>query len=431
MTNGALVERALAVLAANQLGDATVPSPVLYPHQWSWDTAFMAMAYARHDPARARVELTALFRGQWTDGMLPHIVFSERHDYFPGAGFWQSGRSPAAPVPPEGPATSAIVQPPVHALAVRAVQRHDGDDPATRAFVADMIPRLTAWHDHLHRYRGDADGLVEIWHPWESGMDNSPLWDDALARIALDDGVPDYSRIDVKVADPDERPTTAEYDRYVHLVDVSRRLDHDPVAVRTAIPFRIHDVVFNTLLVEAERALAELIEVAGGDGSAAHARAAATAAAIDDRLWDDELGLYVDRDLLADEAIRVRCVAGCAPLLAAIPTGSRAERVLAHVAAMATRPGPVGEVLPSLPVDDPRFLPRRYWRGPVWPVLQWIVVGGLRRHGRPAEADRVRDGLLDLVERNGFSEHYDPVDGGGHGGRQFAWTAAIVLDLLG
>ena len=57
------------------------------------------------------------------------------------------------------------------------------------AFSARCSPKLAAWHDYLYRERTRADdGLVEIWHPWESGMDNSPLWDDALARIYLTDG---------------------------------------------------------------------------------------------------------------------------------------------------------------------------------------------------------------------------------------------------
>ena len=117
--------------------------------------------------------------------------------------------------------------------------------------------------------------------------------------------------------------------------------------------------------------------------------------------------------------------------MAGVPAGARAERVLAEVAAMAMRPGEAGSVVPSLRSDDPRFLPRRYWRGPVWPVLQWVTIAGLRQYGRDAFADELTAGLLELVERHGFSEHYDPTDGSGHGGEQFAWTAAIVLDLLG
>jgi glycogen debranching enzyme len=87
-------------------------------------------------------------------------------------------------------------------------------------------------------------------------------------------------------------------------------------------------------------------------------------------------------------------------------------------------------LIPSLHPTDPRFEPARYWRGPVWPVAQWVVQEGLSRYGFTEGSTRVCDGLLGLVDRSGFFEHYDPTSGLPGGGEQFAWTAAIVLDLL-
>src|SRR3954469_2594426 len=67
-----LASAALDVLDANWLGAATRPAPGLYPHQWSWDSAFVALGHARYRPERAESELRALFAGQWRNGMLPH-----------------------------------------------------------------------------------------------------------------------------------------------------------------------------------------------------------------------------------------------------------------------------------------------------------------------------------------------------------------------
>src|SRR5215210_6713724 len=92
--------RALRVLRENAIGDATSPSRKLYPHQWSWDSACIAIGYARHDQARAETELRSLFEGQWRNGLLPHIVFTEGAEYFPGPEFWQTERSPEAPARP-------------------------------------------------------------------------------------------------------------------------------------------------------------------------------------------------------------------------------------------------------------------------------------------------------------------------------------------
>jgi len=92
-----LIGRARAVLEANWLGHGTSPSLQLYPHQWSWDAACIAMGYASWNQSRAEQELRSLFAGQWRNGLLPHIVFTEGASYFPGPDFWQTERSAEAP----------------------------------------------------------------------------------------------------------------------------------------------------------------------------------------------------------------------------------------------------------------------------------------------------------------------------------------------
>ena len=92
--------------------------------------------------------------------------------------------------------------------------------------------------------------------------------------------------------------------------------------------------------------------------------------------------------------------------------------------------GERGRAITSLAPDDPRFQPTLYWRGPVWPILNWLVSRGLARYGFSELAREFRVGLIELCRRNGFWEHYSPTTGRGHGGEQFAWTAGLVLDLL-
>src|SRR5581483_944420 len=91
-----LARDALAVLDANWLGHATSPG-ALYPHQWSWDSACISMGRSAWDQDRAERELRSLFAGQWTNGLLPHIVFTGSNQYFPGPAFWQAERSAYAP----------------------------------------------------------------------------------------------------------------------------------------------------------------------------------------------------------------------------------------------------------------------------------------------------------------------------------------------
>ena len=58
----------------------------------------MAMGRSWSDEPRAQQELRSLFRAQWSDGWVPHIVFNPsvgEEAYFPGPAFWQSSQRSA------------------------------------------------------------------------------------------------------------------------------------------------------------------------------------------------------------------------------------------------------------------------------------------------------------------------------------------------
>ena len=59
-----LIRRAKMILDFNRVGSYTQPGPRLYPHQWSWDSAFIAIGYAHYDQRRATNELNHLFDSQ-------------------------------------------------------------------------------------------------------------------------------------------------------------------------------------------------------------------------------------------------------------------------------------------------------------------------------------------------------------------------------
>ena len=219
---GDLAARAAAVLKGNDMGGWTRAAPNLYPHQWSWDTAFIAIGLAHLDTGRAATEIRSLFDHQWKNGKVPHIVFNPDappESYFPGPEHWASAAYTLDS--PSGSAkSSGLCQPPVHALAVRRVleiarSRGEGEAEA-RAFLAEIYPKLLAWHRYLATARDpEGSGLVTIFHPWESGTDNSPRWSAALERVEVGE-LPEYERPDLKhVPDPSERPTGPEYDRYI------------------------------------------------------------------------------------------------------------------------------------------------------------------------------------------------------------------------
>ena len=236
--------------------------------------------------------------------------------------------------------------------------------------------------------------------------------------------------MDVELADPAERPRDDEYDRYVYLVALFRDLAYRADRIQDETPFALHSVLFNSLLVQANLDLAEIARVLGDDPGQYDEWAALTAADLNTSLWSEPDGLYVDYDVRAGDHVSARTSAGLAPLYAGVPTVERARRMVERLAGSRVEVNASGWAVTSLAPDDPGFVPTRYWRGPIWPILNWVLQRGLDRYGFTTLAAEVRRALIDLSGRSGFWEHYNPTTGAGHGGENFAWTAGLVLDIL-
>jgi hypothetical protein len=421
-----LRDAALAVLDANWIGAGTVPAPHQYPHQWSWDSAFISIGWAGCRPERARAELLALFDGQWSSGRLPHIVYNDAaapDSYFPGADFWRSASHPTAPTRP----TSGIVQPPVHARAALTTYQADPGE-ASQAFLSEMYGKLRDWHAFLRTRDVGGQGLAAIVHPWESGLDNTPLWDSALAGLDRAPGG-GFVRRDLGHVASDQRPTDRDYRAYVGLAEQYR--DAGYVVEPDEHPFLVEDPLFNAVYLDAEMCLADMAELLGlGDEAAAHrVRARRVHAGLMERLWDPQGRRFAARDLQRDELTTTDTVGCLVPLL----DPWLAPDVAADVVALATSKHFAGGCrypLPSTALDAAQFDRRRYWRGPTWLNTNWLVWLGARISGANELAERVATSSLDLVREHGFREYYDPIDGTGLGAHDFSWTAALAIDWL-
>jgi hypothetical protein len=431
-----LAAEAIGVLRTNDRGTWTRPSPRLYPHQWSWDAAFVAIGWAHFAPRRAVTELRSLFRGQWSNGMVPQIVFDRTvalGAYEPRHTTWAT----AGLCPPQVP-TSGICQPPVHAIAlarVRAIaeRRDDGAVRDVDAAIAELYPRLAAWHRWLHSARDpDGTGLVTVFHPWESGLDNSPRWDDALAAVTIDEQTAGARPDLVHVTDAAERPTDEEYRRYHTLVRELVDVGYDAAQAHRRHPFRVADVLFTAVLAAADEALADLAVLAGHPAAADDHRSDAQLSRRGlDACWDPARCACLDRDLVADRWITADTIAGFAPLVA----GCDIDRAQALVARL-TGPSYSGaaglhwRVPPTTAVDDPAFDPRSYWRGPTWPVITWLLWWALDRDGQRAQADALRHAAIAQLRDSGCSEYCHPLTGEPLGSDAQSWTAAVALDWL-
>ena len=312
-----LWDAAVEVLRENDLGGWTKPAPRLYPYQWSWDSAFIAIGLVHVDPRAAVRELETLFSAQWADGRVPHIVFNNEapnQDYFPDPGWWASQKfSPPAPA---NTPTSGLVQPPVHAIAAWHMAQVAGETACATRLRA-LYPRLVAgtatWRRTATRMGA---GSIVVYHPWES-MDNSPRFDAALARVEVGE-LPPYTRRDTgHIQDTSQRPTDAEYDRFLWLVNLLKAARYDDAAD----PAHAAAAGAGRLLQRHLRRRQPRPVAAGWlAGTRVGSRRSSTSGPVRfsnavQQQWDATERLALDYDVRADAPIRVQTYAGFAPLL--------------------------------------------------------------------------------------------------------------------
>jgi glycogen debranching enzyme len=432
-----LLTGAQNVLKQNDRGTYTMPAAELYPHQWLWDSCFTAIGLRHVDVDRAQTELLSLLRGQWSSGMLPNIIFRNEKRYRTDRNIWQSWLSPYAP---DAVATSGITQPPMLAEAVVQIGKKL-TWPERRLWYRKMWPGLLAYHEWLYRERDPHhEGLVLQIHPWEIGLDNTPPWmaemhEHLLAswirlieRAHLVGVVGTFRRDNHSDVPLTERLSTVEA---LALFDIQRRLKrkiYDIDKILDHSLFAIEDLTFNCILIRANDHLQHIAKSIREDIPDELTECMHRARQTFEELWDPYANEYYSRDFITHRLLKESSVATLMPLYAGCITKERATQ-LVKLLESEQMFGPVYPV-PSVPISSPWFSPKRYWQGPTWVNTNWLIIDGLKRYGFHDHASALRESTLEMVEKGGFSEYFDPLTGEAAGAPNFSWTAALTLDLL-
>lgn len=435
MTTEELIRTAKATLVSNwRTPGFSVPSGQLYPFQWNWDSGFTSIGNSHVNPQRALLEMRTLFTGQWANGMIPHIIFHSEKEttYFPNFDFWETTVNAGAP---QQPKTSGITQPAVHGFVLENLLNKFPDAPETIAMVKELFPRVVNSHRFFYTYRDpEREGLMFIYHPWESGRDNSPLWDTSMDRIVIDKAtLPTYVRQDLKLAAADERPTADQYDRYVHQLELGKRNGYDGPGIYAESDILIQDTLMNALLIKSNASLIRIGQRFGYDVGELEEWQQQSTRAYRDKLWNNEMQTFTPYDLRAKEYIAEWEIGAYTTLSAGIATEGQAKILNGYLQNLHERGF---HLCPSFAPDSPRFDSKRYWRGPVWPHMNWLIYYGLKDYGFKDTAHIVRDDAIHLIRKHGFYEYFESNMQEaqklqqGYGGDQFSWTAACLLDLL-
>jgi len=358
-----------------------VPNPNTYPHLWLWDSCFHAIIWAHLRDPRALRELDAVLEGQLPDGMVPHMRYGAE--------------------PPDtwlGPlsAASSLTQPPMFGHAVKVLSAQ-GIEPTeeTRA-------RAKRGLDWLWEHRRTQDDLIYVVHPWESGNDHSPRYDDW--------GAPGR--------------TPADWDRAARTAwNKERMLDvsfADDGAAQWSSTFVMCPASFNAYVAFN---MAELADVLGDQELATRSRRISDA--MDLHLWDPEENLWSDRAVVGGGgSTRTPISDG---VMGALVTSDRgkAEAALRQLDDPHRFGGtPYGPA--NVARTHPAYDPEMYWRGPPRPPLNYLFWLAQRRWGRHDEAARIARMTVDAALESGWAEYWDPETGRGLGAVPQSWTGLVL-----
>jgi len=424
------------VLDNNWNENHTIPAEGLYPHQWLWDSCFNAIGIRHFDVDRAQTELRSLLRGQWSNGMLAHIIFADGDKHSRDRKIWQSWRNPNSP---DDINTSGMTQPPMLAEAVVKT----GDKlkiTERRSWYQDMYPALLAHHEWLYKDRDPHDeGLVLLIHPWESGLDNSPPWTEQLythsrpfwistvEKTRLDKLVLLFRR-DTQHVPPGQRLSNIDALLYYNVMQRLRRKNWDTDTILNRSHFAIEDLTFNSILIRANQHLRDIAETIGHkipedlDDSMQRSEEGL------ERLWDGYHKQYFSRNFVNHKLIKEPSIATLMPLYAGSISKERAATLvdMLHDKKQFDSKFPVA----SVPLSSKFYKELGYWQGPTWINTNWLIIDGLKRYGFDKEAEHIKTQSIALVEKHGPYEYFSAKNGDPAGAKNFSWTAALTLDLL-
>ncbi|MSQ25492.1 MAG: hypothetical protein EXR49_04355 [Dehalococcoidia bacterium] len=376
-----------------------------YPWQWFWDSCFHAVALCHLDAAMAKGELRTLLQAQHADGFIPHIVHwgARLNAYAPS--YLQSKLS----LRPRG---SALMQPPVLGQAALRVYERTGD----KEFLDAVLPGVKRYYLWLHDRRDpDADGLISVISPYETGMDHLPAYDAAL-------GAKRPSRLELQLRD-----------RLLDLGNLVMGRNYNLDTIFRRDKFNVEDVLVNCVYAQGLRAVARLCRHAGDEasGESFTRMAGRTEGAVLAKCYDAKAGAFWGLSGKSERPLRVMTISSLMPLLLGTLDKTRATEIVERHVTNAQEFW-LEYPAPSVAASEREFRPSAQfliWRGPAWINMNWLLWQGLRLHGFDEIADRIAERSAALVLQSGFREFYNPHTGEGYGAKDFGWST-LVVDML-
>lgn len=355
--------------------DYTCPSLVNYPHQWLWDSSFHAIVLTHFDVERAKREIETLLKSQKEDGFIPCVsIWKKRH---PFEEFFY---------------TSKITQPPVIPISVETIYKKSKDI----IFIQNVYPKLKKFMDWLFNKRDtNNNSLIEIVHPWETGIDSTPTFDNQLNIKQLKPG---FTEVMFKFLTLNQKK------------------------------FKSENILMNSVYIKSLKSMSYLAGKLGlkkdqEDFIKRYKKS------LEDLLiysWSEDKKIFFDLDNNGVQ-IKIKTISSLMPLIIDDLPKKHVSRLIEHLTNK--KEFWSDYPIPSVSMDEPTFNPAKnlvLWRGPSWVNTNWFLAKALFQHGYKKEAKYIIKKTLEMTKRNGFWEFYNPKTGKGYGQSNFGWSTLIV-----
>ena len=411
------INKAKKTLLGNRRRGYTLPTNnKLYPAQWNWDSGFIALGYSYFNLNFALKEINTLLDGQWKDGMVPHILFhNTKTNYYPNYTAWNCGNKIYS---------SGITQPPILATVLLEIINKNKINKTQFLKIKKMIKKIKKFHEWFIQFRDpEKTGLVSILHPWESGYDNSPIWDEPMDKVKIEKNIK-YKRADNKVVNPDFRPLDIDYDRYVTIKNNLRRIKYNPKKVYKYSFFNIVDVGFNSIFLKANKDLVTLLDTFGFNKTKIDNYIKLTEKNFL-KLYDKKKKTFFSKDIKNNKKIYIPSITNYFVLFADLDNDKINKKLIKNLKKHNLKEK---YFFSSIKPNHKSFEEKRYWRGPVWINCNWFIYKGLKNKDK-FFSDKIKNKTIQILEKKGFFEYFSCKNGQPMGAKNFSWSAALYLDL--
>ena len=287
-----------------------------------------------------------------------------------------------------------------------------------------IVKKLKKYLDWFYNYRDtNKIGLVSIIHPWESGLDNSPIWDSPLDKVKIEENLK-YERRDLNVSKSENRPLKKDYDTYITLLNQFKKDKYNPKKIVNESMFNVIDIGFNSILIRATKDLLDVSKKFNLDFSELQKKITISEESLI-KFYKDEEQSFFSYDFKNHNLIKIDAISNYFVLFANLENKEINKRVIEKLKKYNSHKN---YLFTSVNPKDKKFEETRYWRGPVWVNTNWIIYEGLKNKDKTF-SEIVKNKTINLVEKKDFHEYYNYRTGENLGANNFSWSAALYLDL--